>query len=113
MQNIQYSKNSDENSDNIYDLPTNRNQPSHNELKIVDSIFKKHSNTLNNITKEFKDGIIFGILFFLFSLPQFDELLKKYISVTQKSLYILLLIKALFFIVIIWIIKNRKLLLKE
>jgi hypothetical protein len=113
MQNIQYSKNFDENADSLSDLPTNQNQPSYNELKIVDTLFKKNSSTVNNIAKEFKDSIVIGIVFIIFSLPQIDDLIKKYISVTQNSLYILLLVKALIFIVVIWIIKNSKLLKKE
>jgi hypothetical protein len=108
MQSIQYKF--DENADILDDLPTNKNQPSHNEIKIVDTLFKKHTTSISNITKEFKDSIVFGILFILFSLPQVDELFKKYISVTNSSVYMLILVKAIFFIVALWIIKNYNLL---
>jgi hypothetical protein len=114
MNTIQYSnKNYDENADNISDLPTNRIQPSHNEIKIVDTLFKKHSSTLGNITKEFKDSIVLGILFLILSLPQVDNLFKKYISITNNSIYMLILIKTIFFIVALWIIKNYNLLKRD
>jgi hypothetical protein len=113
MTSIQYSKQFDENADILENLPTNKNQPSHNEIKIVDTLFKKHTSTISNITKDFKDSILIGVLFFILSLPQVDELFKKYISVTNSSLYMLLLVKTVFFIVALWIIKNLKLLKKE
>ena len=113
MTSIQYSKQFDENADILENLPTNKNQPSHNEIKIVDTLFKKHTSTISNITKEFKDSIIIGVLFFILSLPQVDDLFKKYISVTNSSVYMLLLVKTVFFVVALWIIKNSKLLKKE
>lgn len=113
MTSIQYSKQLDENADILENLPTNKNQPSHNEIKIVDTLFKKHTSAISNITKEFKDNILIGVLFFILSLPQVDALFKKYISVTNSSLYMLLLVKTIFFIVALWIIKNSKLLKKD
>jgi hypothetical protein len=113
MSNIKYSNHFDEYADEISALPTNQNQPSHNELKIVDTLFKHHSNTITSITKEFKDSLILGLLFIFFSLPQVDELFKKYISITKNSMYMLLLVKAIFFIFAFWIIKNFNLLKKK
>ena len=113
MQSIRYSNSLDENADSISDLPINQSQPSHNEIKLVDSLFKKHSSTIGNITKEFKDSILLGILFLIISLPQVDDIFKKYISVTNNSIYMLLLVKTIFFIIAIWLLRNSNLLKKQ
>lgn len=95
------------NSDLIKDLPTDKVEPSTDELQMMDILFK-NANTpgMNNLFKEIKDSLIVGILFILFSIPQIDTLLNKYIPITQTSPYILILIKAIFIIGLYWLIKH-------
>ena len=95
------------NSDLIKALPTDKVEPSTDELQMMDILFK-NANTpgMNNLFKEIKDSLIVGILFILFSIPQIDTLLNKYIPITQTSPYILILIKAIFIIGLYWLIKH-------
>jgi len=107
MQRIQ-----DQNVDIIYNLPTNQSQPSHNELKIVDTLFSpQNQGTINKIIIEMKDAIIAGILFIVFSLPKVVEIINK-IPITKNSPYFLLLAQAVIFTGVFWVIKNFFLLKK-
>ena len=95
------------NADLIKDLPTDKVQPSPDELQMMDILFK-NANTpgMNNIFKEIKDSLIVGILFILLSIPQIDTLLNKFIPITQTSPYILILIKAVFIMALYWLIRH-------
>ena len=94
-------------SDDIEKLPIDNNYvPTQNENDIIDSLFGVEKSVMNNIVNETKDLIIIAILFIVLSLKDVDDLIKKFIPVTQNSVYILLLIKTLSFVVIFWIIKN-------
>jgi len=108
MQNpVQYTQQiQDQNADLISVLPTNQYQPSHNELRIVDTLFKQHGGTMNKIVNEAKDSVFIGILFIILSMPQVDESVKKLVPMAQNSPYILILVKALILIVAFWLIKN-------
>ena len=101
------------NSDFIEVLPVDKTQPTYEELHVINTLFKSHNNTMNVIFNEAKESLIVGFLFILFSIPQIDSLFNKYIPVTNKSIYFLILIKALFIIVIFWILKHFNLILKK
>ena len=95
------------NADLIKDLPTDKVEPSHDELQMMDMLFKNTStSSMNNLFKELKDSLIVAILFIVFSIPQIDSLLNKYIPITQTSLYILILIKSIFVMGLYWLIKH-------
>ena len=101
------------NSDLIEVLPIDKTQPTYEELHVINTLFKNHNNTMNVIFNEAKESLIVGFLFILFSIPQIDDLIKKYIPVTNNSIYFLILIKALFVIIIFWILKHFNLILKK
>lgn len=95
------------NTDLIKDLPTDKVQPSNDEIQMMDILFKNTpNNTINNLLKELKDVLTLGILFILFSIPQIDSLLNKFIPITVTSPYILILIKTGIIMVLYWIIKH-------
>jgi hypothetical protein len=102
----------DKNADLISSLPTNENQPRYEELKIMDTLFKKHTSSITKIVNEFKDGFVLSVFFILFSIPFVDELFKKYVPYTCNSLYILIFIKSILFMLAVWIFKNLVLLKK-
>jgi len=93
-------------NDSIHDLPTDKVEPSQNELRIVNSIFKKNKKMVNTLVGEFQDPIIIGILFILFSLEQVNGIVFKFVPSAQNSPYILIVIKALVFMVVYWVIKH-------
>ena len=91
--------------DIIDQLPSDKTQPSHDEIRIVDSLFKKKKGVFDKILSETKDVLVIGILFVIFSIPQIDELIKKVIKITQTSPYILILIKSVIFMLCYFILK--------
>ena len=93
-------------ADPIIQLPTDNIQPNQEELTIVNSLFKKHSNIIETVANEMKDSIIAGILFIVLSLPQVDEFIKSLLTFTNNSPIILTIVKALIFIVLFYFIKN-------
>jgi hypothetical protein len=103
----------DTNSDSIDTLPTDQNNPSHAEIQIVDSLFKQKHNTVQKLLGGTKDVLIVGFIFLLFSLPQFDDLVKKFIPTTEKSPYILVGVKAVLFAFVYFLVKNLNLVRKR
>jgi hypothetical protein len=95
-----------QNADQIASLPTNQNQPSYDELKIVDTLFKQHGNTMNKIVDESKEAVFIVILFIVFSNTQVDDLIKRFIPITQSSIYLLVSVKAIIIIIVFWTFKN-------
>ena len=98
--------------DQIDNLPSDQTVPTHNELTIVNNLFKQKEGNMQRLLKEFKGIAIIASLFFVLSLPQLDELLRKYISYANNSPYILIAIKTLIFIVFYYFINNYYLLKK-
>ena len=103
----------DPNSDNIDILPTDQNNPSHSEIQIVDTLFKQKHNTVQRLLSGTKDVLVIGFIFLLFSLPQFDELLKKLIPVTENSPYLFVGVKAVLFAFVYFLVKNLYLVRKR
>jgi hypothetical protein len=112
MQNqIQYSEESQKQNtqdlgDILSNLPIDQSLPSHTELKLVDHLFKKKKTFFEKILAHAKDILIIGVLFILFSIPQLDDIIKKFITISNKSPYILLGIKTLLFMLTYFIVKN-------
>ena len=92
--------------DLIEQLPSDISVPSHNEIRIVDQLFQQKKSLFDSILHQTKDMIILCGLFILFSLPFVDIFIKKFITITSNSPYILIGVKALLFVVIYFIIKN-------
>lgn len=110
---IQYNKNTPQpaamqmlGGDPIAKLPIDKTPPSQNEIHIIDSLFKKHRRTMDVIFEEAKGAIIVGLLVVLFCLPNIDTIIQKFLPITQKSLYFLLLVKGLIASVIYWLVKH-------
>lgn len=93
-------------ADIIAQLPVDETQPTHNELRIVNTLFKDHQNTVNKLANEAKDSVIIGILFVVFSLPQLDEIIGRFYPTTQKSPYLLIFVKVLIIMVLFWVVKH-------
>lgn len=96
----------DTNSDSIDALPTDQNNPSHAEIQIVDSLFKQKHGTVQKILSGTKDVLVIAFIFLLFSLPQFDDLLKKFIPAAENSAYILIAVKSVLFAFVYFLVKN-------
>ena len=101
---IQYSTHMD--GDELKQLPIDSTTPTHNEIVIVDSIFKQRKGVFDKIFENTKDLIVLAIFFIIFSLPQVDSFIKTIISSTNNSIYILIGVKALLFVLSYFIINN-------
>ena len=96
-----------QNADIIDELPTDHTVPSHNEIKIVNNLFKQNKNGMYRILDELKTALIIGVLFIIFSIPQVDDLIKRVIpSSYAGSIYILLLVNAILLVVVFYFINN-------
>jgi hypothetical protein len=92
--------------DSIYQLPSDTSVPSHNEIRIVDQFFQQKKSVFDHILRNTKDMIILGALFIVFSLPFIDNIVKKFVTITSNSPYILIGVKTLLFVFAYFIIKN-------
>jgi hypothetical protein len=93
-------------ADPIRSLPTDKSNPNHEELTIVNTLFQEHSEGISKIANEMKDAIVAGILFMIFSLPQIDNLLRSVLSFTQNSPIILTVVKGLLFTLVFYFVMN-------
>jgi len=106
---IQYNNQNPVNVNNggdpINQLPTDKNQPSLNEAKIINSLFEKNYTTVELVFDELKDSLIFAILFIIISLPQIDNMIYSVAPITKNSIYFMLGLKAIIIVALHWLIK--------
>jgi hypothetical protein len=93
-------------SDNLNLLPTDKNIPNKDSIHMANMIFGEQKSISDKIINEGKDMFLVGLLFIIFSLPQIDEMIKKFINVANNSEYILVAIKAIAVMILYWLIKN-------
>ena len=99
--------------DLIDSLPTDENLPTHSEIQIIDELFQQNHGTVQKFLMKTRSLLVLGLLFILLSLPQVDEVVKKFIPSTETSFYILIAVKALLFMSIYFILKNIYLVRKK
>ena len=91
--------------DSISDLPKVKTPADPEDKRVVKSIFGNGGDSgKKSIVAQSRGIVIILALFILFSVPQFDKILSKVIPFTQKSPYILVIIKAILFALIYWLI---------
>jgi len=93
-------------SDIINNLKTDKEQPTSEEIIILDKVFVENKKNFSALFSEFKEVTLILILFILFSLTQTDNIIKKLIPKLESSNIYLTLVKGFLFIIIFWIIKN-------
>ena len=98
--------------DNIAGLPTDGTIPSHNEIQMVETLFKQKHGTIQKLFVGTKEFILLLLLFVVFSVPQVDGLFRKFIT-SAESPYILAGIKGVVFTVSYFLIKNMYLVRKQ
>jgi hypothetical protein len=100
-------------SDDINVLPFDQSNPTDTEMQIANSLFKENYTNVEKIVFGLKDVFVVGILFFIVSLPQLDEMIKGFYPYTATSIHALLLFKAVIFMVLYFVIKNMYLVKKQ
>ena len=94
-------------ADLISSLPSDNNPLNHDEIHILQTLFKdENKHDIMNIFIELKDAVIGGLLFGLLSTPQFNNFLERFIPITRTSIIMNISVKVIFFIILYWIILN-------
>ena len=92
--------------DIIEQLPSDQTVPSHNEIRLVETLFQQKKTIVDKILTNTKDILIIGLLFIVISLQPVDELIKKFITITESSPYILIVVKALLLMILYFVVSN-------
>mgnify|MGYP003981706667 CR=1 FL=1 len=93
-------------ADSINKLPTDKSTINHDEIKIVDKIFKENENKISNIMNDFRDAILGAVLYIILSMPMVDSLLKSFIPIANNSPIFLMIFKAILFVFLFYFIRN-------
>jgi hypothetical protein len=91
--------------DLIQGLPIMNIQPTPEELKIADTIFKS-KNVAMNMQSDLKEMIVIAILFVIFSLPQTESIILRFLPTLKNFPYMITVVKVLLVIIFFWLIKN-------
>ena len=92
--------------DLIGELPFDQTVLSHNEVRIVDTLFKQQQGVVDKILTNSKDVLLVGTLFMIFSLTPIDDFLLKMIPIARNSEYSLLIVKAVLIMLVFFLLKN-------
>ena len=95
-------------ADPISRLPIDSSIPHHQDIAMVNELFKKHGSTMDKVMDEFRGPIIYTGLFIFLSLPittQGINYLCPTISNEEGNLFVILS-KAIIFLILIYVIQN-------
>lgn len=98
--------------DSLDALPTDQSPPSHDEVKMVETLFKQKHSTMQKIMRGAKEFVFMFLLFVVVSLPQVSGLIRKFITVAESP-YILILIQGVLFTIVYFLVKNMYLVRKN
>ena len=99
--------------DSIESLPTDKNSTTVKEDIIMNEFFPRNVTIIEEFYGKFNYLITLGVLFFIFSLQQVDELLIKFYPNIGNSKYLLLGAKSVIFTIIYFMICNFHLIRKN
>lgn len=92
--------------DSLETLPVDQTEPTEAEKQLVNSLFKEKVSTVNRFLNGIRDVLLLGLLFLLVCLPQTGEIIQKFCPSTCSSVYMLLLVRTLVFMLLYFIVKN-------
>ena len=95
-------------ADSISRLPVDSTIPNHQDIVMVNELFQKHGSTMENVMNEFRNPMIYTIIFILLSSP-FTTRAVNYlfpsIADDPDNLFSILS-KAVVFLIIVYVIQN-------
>lgn len=95
-------------ADSINRLPVDSSIPHHQDIAMVNQLFEKHGSTMENIMKEFRNPLIYTIIFIILS-SSFTSRSVNYlfpsISDDPDNLFSIL-VKAFAFLLIVYVVQN-------
>lgn len=92
-------------SDNLETLPSDLVEPLEYEKTIINNLFGS-VNKNKELKDELKRLILMFVLFIVFSFPIFTTILEKILPISNKSVYIAIILKGILFVGSFWIINN-------
>lgn len=99
--------------DYIQSLKDDDSMPTHNELKIINTLFKEEQPLIEKIYSNLSDTILVGVLVGVFSMPFVDDIITKMCPGMVKSPPIKLGIKIVVAMLVYFILKNFQLSKKQ
>jgi hypothetical protein len=91
--------------DNIQNLPSDENEPTNSEIQIIDSLFKEKTTAIQLFLANSKELIFLCVLFIIMSLPQIENLILNFFP-NYNNQYVIIIIKAVAFSSIYFVLKN-------
>jgi hypothetical protein len=91
-------------ADLIDKLPIDETPLDTSDITILENVFKDNSKDIDNIVYNMKDILIAGGIFTVVSLPVIQTVLNKLLPVTRNSDYISIVIKAIVFMLALYVI---------
>jgi len=100
--------------DSIDGLPTDESVPSHDEVKIVETLFNEKNNSFfSRLFNGLKEFVVLLALFVLFNIPQISSLFNNLVKSISVNPYILVVLKGIVFVVVYFLINNLYLIKKK
>jgi len=93
-------------ADSINNLPVDNSPPNHDEVQVMNTIFKENISTMDRIVKGLKNVLIVAVILYILLLPQTMNLLEKYLPSTSSSVYLKNLVICVMFVVIFVVVDN-------
>lgn len=95
--------------DYITTLPVDDSPISQEHVRIIDLITRTtDEKTIYQFFNELRLPIVFGIVFFVLSLPYGSDVIRSIIPYTQKKELSLIIVKTLFFVLVAFILTYNK-----
>ena len=96
-----------ETGDPISELPTTDEVPTHDDIQVIQSIFKTNEKEVINIIDDLKEPVVICIIVFLLSLPFCNNLLNRYIPSVGTETCLGAIVKGILVGLILWILRLR------
>lgn len=91
--------------DPLESLPIDQTPPSHEEIALVDTLFKERISAFHKLLSGAKDALFVGLMFVAISLPIVDVFLKRFMPLTESP-YTMIAAKALLFAIVYFILSR-------
>ena len=94
-----------ENGDPISSLPTTDEVPKHDDVLLLQSVFKTNEKEVITIIDDLKEPVIICSVVFVLFLPQLNRLINTYIPSIGTETYMGAIIRGIFVGLILWLLR--------
>tara|TARA_A100001011_G_C14146793_1_gene772237 strand:+ start:102 stop:410 length:309 start_codon:yes stop_codon:yes gene_type:complete len=95
-------------ADALSRLPVDSTIPNHDEISMVNELFKKHGSTMDKVIDEFRSPIIYTLIFIVLSLPISTRAVNYLFPsiLNEDGNLFTILAKAIVFIILVYVVQN-------